>query len=745
MAKSADRYFGLDAFKIIERGFDPAHALESESIFSLSNEHMGVRGYFEEGGGASLRGSYLGGVYEAAPYRPDSAYKGFISRTHYMVTAADCLETRLAAMGEALDLTKCSFRDFSRVLDLRSGLLRRAFLWENAFAGRIEIVFERLLGMESPELLGQRITLTALDRDVPVTLMLGVNGNIRHQSTGECLWEEASKREGEMTLHTKTSGMAVRYTLATHAPSEATRACGYRSLSNEYAFTLAKGVQTEVTRVVSVCVARDGEALTQAPVMKSFDTLLEENKQHWGAFWRDSDVVIKGDPENQQGIRYCLFQLHSAYRGLDPRDNIGAKGLTGEAYNGHAFWDTETYCLPFYLLCDPVAARRLIEYRYHTLSGARERAKQLDLKGACYPVATMDGTEACALWQHSSLQMQPSTAVSYAIESYFRLTGDTDFLYHQGAEMLCEIARYVLSRGGWNENGFGFYGVMGPDEFHMMVSNDFYTNFMGKKALLFAAETLEKMDKADRAQLAAKIGLAPDEKDEWRRAAEGMILLRRDDGVYEQHEGYFSLPHLDVNAIPLTEFPLYEHWSYDRIYRTDMLKQPDVLMAMLLYPADFTREEMERNYAFYEPRCIHESSLSPSVHAILSCWLGRKQEALRFFGFATRLDLDNYNRNTREGLHLSSVAAAWVTIVEGFGGVRTDGGRLRLAPWLPAGWEELAFSLRIGGSLVRVQALRQELTLWCEGEPIAAECYGQPVVIGQTPLKLPVGKEDEHA
>ena len=733
MAKSADRYFGLDTEKIIEKGFDPRHALESESIFSLSNEHMGVRGYFEEGGSlATLRGSYLGGVYEAQPHRPESEYRGFVKRAHYMVTSADALATRLAIGGETLDLALCSFTDYVRVLDLFTGLLTRRFLWQTQHHGRVEVRFERLLSMTRPELLAQRITLCALDADAPAKLALSIDGNIAHQSTGQCLWKDVPLRErnaaDQLSLRTESTEMTALYTLRTACEGLREHARGYRTLGESYTLTLPRGREVAAERVVAVQVARRNEPIPPVPETADFSTLLAENREHWRAFWQSCDVEIKGDPENQQGVRYCLFQLHSTYRGLNPYDNIGAKGLTGESYNGHAFWDTETYCLPFYLLTDPDAARSLLLYRYQTLPQAKARARELDLPGACYPVATLDGTEACTLWQHSSLQMQPATSVAYAIQVYAETTGDTAFLHREGAEMLTEIARYVLSRGDWNEDGFGFYGVMGPDEFHMMVNNDFYTNYMGKKTLLYAADTVAALSSEELGRLVNQTGLGTDEPALWRRAAQAMVFMQRTDGVFEQHDGYFRMPHIDVLTIPQEEFPLYDHWSYDRIYRTDMLKQPDVLMAMYLHPDDFTARVKAANYAYYEPRCIHESSLSPSVHAIVAADLGRQEDALRFFGFATRLDLDNYNRNTREGLHLSSVAAAWVTIVEGFGCVRFGGGKVSLAPWLPEGWKGYKFSIRVRKSRLTVEVGAEGVTLACEGEPLAVCAYGEELV-----------------
>ncbi|MDD3334508.1 MAG: glycosyl hydrolase family 65 protein [Eubacteriales bacterium] len=735
MGKIADRYFGLDSNSIVEKEYDPAHSLESESIFTLSNEFMGVRGYFEEGGDMpSLRGTYLNGVYEVQPYKPESGYRGFVKRTHFMVTAADMLDTQLTLEGEALNLSRCQYGGFLRTLKLESGLFTRSFLWKTERAGDVEVRFERLLSMDRPGLLAQRITLCPLTKAALGSVMLSINGNVIHQATGKCQWTELEGTTDDLVLRTETTDISVRYRLLTRCPGKQTRKRGYRSISDRYELSLKRAEETVIERLVRVDIARTGEGFPEVADAPDFETLLKENQAHWAKFWHDGDVEIDGDPENQQGVRYCLFQLHSAYRGLHPSDNIGAKGLTGEAYNGHAFWDTETYCLPFYLLNDPNAAKALLLYRYHTLPQALERARQLDLQGACYPIATLDGTEACTLWQHSSLQMQPSTAVAYAIQIYSEQTGDKVFLAQEGAEMLCQIARYLLSRGGWSKDGFGFYGVMGPDEFHMMVDNDFYTNFMGKKALCYAYQTINSLAAKQRDVLKQKLSLRDDEPETWRQAADKMILLRGANGLFEQHTGYFSLPHTDIQAIPIDEFPLYEHWSYDRIYRTDMLKQPDVLMAMFLYPGDFTRQEKQANYEYYEPRCIHESSLSPSVHAILAGELGRRSEAATFFGFATRLDLDNYNRNTKEGLHLSSVAAAWVTIVEGFGGLRFHGGRIYLSPWLPKAWERLRFRLRVGTALLLVTVDQQEVTLVCEGGKAELTLYGNAVSVESYPV-----------
>lgn len=679
MAKQAERYFGVHPWKILESGYDPAHAEVAESVFSQANEYMGVRGYLEEAR-AAMRGVFLGGVYAEAP-TANPGYKGLIHQTHYMTCGADLFALTLEIDGMAVRPERAE--TFERELDMQSGLLTRTMTVRTAHGAHVTVKAERLLSMEHEQLAAQRVTMKS-NQPCHVKVRMFVDPEVKHQGMNRWDWHPC---DAPMMFETNRTGFRAKY-----------EAIGKTEFDGEL------NGQITLEKTVRVLVARPGADFPKAQQAKTFDALLEENRRHWDVFWQENDVEIWGSPEDQQGIRFCVFQLHQTYRGLDERNNIGAKGLTGEAYNGHAFWDSETYCLPYYLYGDRKAARNLLSFRYHTLEQAKARAKDLDCEGACYPIATLNGHEACSLWQHASLQMQPSTAVMYGIWRYLSQTGDTEFLKTMGIPMLVAISRYVVSRGDWDQQHahFGFYGVMGPDEFHMMVNNNFYTNFMGRKTLLYTLETLEQTHDSS-------VSLA--ERTEWADIAAHVALPVREDGVYPQHDGYCELPHTDIHAIPMEQFPLYNHWSYDRIYRTDMIKQPDVLMAMFLYPDDFTDELLAANYDFYEPRCIHESSLSPSIHAILASRLGRRQAARDFFGFATRLDLDNYNRNTCEGLHITSLAAAWLTIAEGFARLHIANGRVLLNPWLPEDWEGYSFRIRVKESRIRVSVTHEGTTL----------------------------------
>ncbi|MDR0293458.1 MAG: family 65 glycosyl hydrolase [Oscillospiraceae bacterium] len=763
MAKIADRYFHTDPWKVIERGFNPAYARVSESVFALSNEALGVRGCFDEGGSVdSLRGAYVNGVYELEEL--PKSYRGIVDKTHFMIPAADWLDTRVSVDGETLDLGKVRFSGFSRELDMRAGTLTRRFVWHTESGKDLCLTFLRFVDMNHGERAYQRITFEALNFSGSVEFASGITFDVKHEGRNACFWEatraELPADRGficAIQARTRSSGQEVFTAAVVTGAGEGRANRGKKAVARDTTLELTKGTPLHIDkRAVILFNGTDGESLWESgqtalreTAAVSLDEALEAQKAYWGEHWRVSDVIIEPSGETgaadgeQQGVRFCSFQMAQTYNGGSVRHNIGAKGLTGEAYNGHAFWDTETCCLPFYLFTNPAAAKSLLIFRYNTLPQAIERAKALDCEGACYPVATLNGDEACNLWQHASLQFQPSTAVAYGIRNYTQVTGDTGFLWEYGAEMLLQIARFLKSRAAQNPHTgeYGYYGVMGPDEFHMMVHNNAYTNYMGKRSLEYAAETLLALQTEKPeifARLREKTDLREGEIGLWREIAGRMALPVTEEGLFEQHDGYFNLPHIDIHAIPVAEFPLYDHWSYDRIYRTDMIKQPDVLMYLYLYGTSFSTAVKRVNYEFYEPRTIHESSLAPAIHSILAAELGKMEEAVSFFGYATRLDLDNYNRNTREGLHTTSIAMAWVNIVYGFAGLRSDGDLLRFAPRLPDRWSRLRFSLTYRDRVIKIEMTREGSRFaLTEGEAVEALVYGRPAVIGKDGLFVP--------
>ncbi len=762
MGKIADIYYKTEPFAVSEEGFDKAYSKVSESIFSLGNEYIGVRGYFEEGySGDSLRGAYFNGLYERR-FLQKGGYKGTLEFTEFMVNSVDWLYTRIYVNGKQLDLADAVITDFTRRLDLQTGLLRRSFLWEVERTTKVCISFERFVSMSNEKFAGQKITIEVIEGTANVEVIGGLDFGCIHESVGKCMFQVQERHtwptECAILAKTLNTNMSV-YAHARFEGSAGEGISGEESISaNRFTKTIQKGGSMTLKRTVFLAAARNEEeekgfeqekrSGISALRATSYESLFEDSKNWWKETWKTSDIQIDGDDLNQQGIRFCIFELHQTLHTAKYGAVFGAKGLTGEAYNGNTFWDSEVYCLPFYLFTNPDAAKSILKFRYDTLPEAKERAKALDVKGAFYPIATISGRECCDLWQHANLQLQASTGVFYGIWNYVHTTNDYEFLFRYGVEMLVEISRMLASRGDYNASGkhYGYYGVMGPDEFQMMVHNNAYTNFMAKKTLEYTVYALELMHKeaaAEYDRLAEKINLEQKEIEDFAKKAEDMLILQDEDtGIFEQHEGFFKLPHVEVSKIPIEDFPLYSHWAYDRIYRNDMLKQPDVLMFMMLYASEFSDEEMKSNFEYYEPRCIHESSLSPSIHSILANRLGKEELAEHYFGFATRMDLDNYNRNTAEGLHTTSIAGAWMNIVYGFAGFVSDGDMLMLSPTLPKSWNGYSFTLKIAGKSLKVQVKKQAVVLSYDSEePLKLRLYKKDIRVGREEKRYDMNKE----
>jgi len=764
MPKEANRYIAVDPFRIVEEDFHRERSKVSESLFTLSNEYMGVRGYFEEGyTGESLRGAFYNGLFEYRdiPHPTGTEFKGFVHQGHFMPNGPDWLYTRIRSFsGELLDLASSSFFRFKRILNMQNGELSRSFIWHISPEEEYGIVFRRFLSMVDPRYGMQSIEIESVKGPGVLEVILGVDAGTVHSEYGRACFRKENERiilfhdgaeeasdSGQIPLaqieqisRTRKSGRSVAVRLFITGNMDPEPGGNPDPVEDEdltalsLRFSLEKGKPLRLEREAAIILPRDNDrTLTRGASFPDFPEKvrlcflkgLERSGEDWTDFWRDNDITLEGDPENQQGIRFCLFHLRQSYHGRDPMLNVTAKGLSGESYGGWTWWDTETYCLPFYLFSNPESAKSLLLYRYHTLEGALKRSRELDCEGARYPMCTINGEEACGTWQHCDLEIHVSAAVAYGIYHYHRVTGDDAFLFGPGLEMLVEISRYYASRGDWSPRtgDFGFWGVMGPDEFQMMVHNNTYTNFLAQRAMLFTVETLatwEKKSPEGYQVLTERRSLKKGEPPEWERKARSMrINLDRESGIYEQHDGFFDLPHVDAESIPPDKYPLYKHWAYVRIFRNDLLKQPDVLLMQFLYGSSFSRKSKEANFCYYEPRCTHESSLSPAIHSILAYELGMEEKGWNYLGHAFRLDLDDFNRNSCDGLHTTSMASAWMNFVYGIGGLRSDGDTLSLSPILPRQWKGYAFSLRYRGSLLKVDVAREKWTLrLVEGGPL---------------------------
>lgn len=747
MPKVADQYLSVDPWLIVEEGYHPDRSRVSEAIFSSANEYMGVRGYFDEGySGDRHVGSYVNGVYEAR--KIGRSYKGISTSGNYMVNTVDWLHTRISAGGEVLDLHRSKFSDFRRSLDMRTGLVSRSFIWHVKGRGRMRVAFERFVSMQDAKLGGQRVTLESVDFKGSVDLVFALDFDTFHEASDRKNFWDVLRREagpGGAALLGRTQNTSKLL----YSGFRLTGGGRHRAFNEgkkagvSVALTLAPGGREAFEKMVvnearfskgaaEAAAWAQGSKLLKSLAAEGFDAAMARHRTYWDRLWNTLDCTIEGDPENQQGLRYCIFQLHQTYHGADPLANIGAKGLTGEFYNGHTFWDTEAYCLNFYLFNNPAAAKNLLLYRHHHLPQAIARAREIDCEGACFPFATINGEEDCGLWWIANTEIHVGLAVFYAIWHYTKITGDKEFLYKQGAELLVQLSRFYASRGQYGQKSgkFGLYGVMGPDEFKLMVNHNCYMNLLMKKTFETTAATLDEMARKAPAALRAlarKTGLKPGEKADWLgKARDTLVLQDKSSGVFEQNEGFFDMPHKELKSIPAKDFPLYHSWSYDRLYRYDMHKQPDVLLFLFFFNRSFSPAVKKRNYDYYAPRCIHESSLSPAIHSILASEIGYHAEAYDFAKYASRLDLDNYNRNTREGLHTTSLSAAWMNLVYGFGGMRSDGERLSFEPCIPRKWKSYSYRVLVRESVLEVRVDKREVQLrTVQGPPVEVDVYGR--------------------
>jgi maltose phosphorylase len=779
MAKIASKYFRVDPWLVTEEGFDPKRARVSESVFSLANEFMGVRGYFEEGySGDHLQGSYFGGLYENKAIGHPQVFKGLLTRENFIVNSVDWLHVRLTVDGETLDLAKSRYSDFTRTTDMRTGVMTRRLVWQTASGKRLAVKFERFVSMADQNLGCQRITLEALGAPAAVRVRTGLDFHTVHEIaagwnmneiTGsdrlvpiERFWQVLRKQASgplwAIEARTNTTRFSCASTMQLRLPAGA-KPNNIESddfVGCEMTLDLAPGKAAVLEKVVVNFWERPGvmspeqvwdRALELAKERASvtFDGALAAQKAYWDSRWPQIDIRIDGDPDSQQGIRFDLFQMHMTYRGGDDRLAMPSKGLTAEVYSGWCFWVVDTYVQHMMIFTAPEVARKLLMYRYRGLDGARQRARETDCRGARYPFCTIDGPESCATWQHADMEIHVGVGIYRALELYMLHTDDKEFLYSQGIEMLLEICRYYASRGGWSptKGDFGFYGVMGPDEYHTLVHHNHYTNLMGKKCFEYTLGVVAQMKKeAPKAwrEVSKKIGLDKQELADWKKKARKMRLLQnKKTGLCEQHDRYFDMPEVDVPAIGEDQIPIYKHWAYERIFRMGMVKQADVLLLPVWFAHEWPYEHKKVNFEFYEPRTIHESSFSPSIHSILATELGRLDMGYRFFQMIARVDLDDYNKNTAQGLHMTPKSGSWMAIVYGFGGMRTDLPELCFAPSIPPQWKSYAFRIAHRGSVIEVSVNQQAASFkLLQGQSQQVQVYGRPLTVTPQGVSVPL-------
>ncbi len=729
-------YIEVDEWKIIEQGFNPHHNKISESIFSLGNGRMGQRANFEEAySGDTLQGNYVAGVYYPDKTRVGWWKNGYPEYFAKVLNAANWIGIDIEIDGEQLDLAKCSITNFWRELNMKEGYLRRSFRAKTASGKLVEVESIRFCSIVDDEAGAIKYTIVPLNFNGEFTITPFIDGDVVNKDSNydEKFWDEIKKETqadgGYLQMRTKKSGFEVatgmQFKLVidgktikpTAEPIEKEKFIGVK-----VKVPVAEG---EVVTIVKYAAnlssqnyeAADLDANVKATLSriseKGFETMLAEQAAAWGKKWEMNDIIIEGDASAQQAIRFNIFQLNQTYTGEDDRLNIGPKGFTGEKYGGSTYWDTEAYCVPFYLsTADQKVTRNLLLYRYKQLGKAIENAKLLGFKdgAALYPMVTMDGTECHNEWEITFEEIHRNGAIAFAIFNYVRYTADEAYLADYGLEVLIAIARFWAQRVNWSDDRqqYVMLGVTGPNEYENNVNNNWYTSKIATWCMQYAVEVAEQIKATEPGKYAELI-----KKINFNEAAEfakfndivEKMYFAHDDKlqIFLQQDGYLDKEQILVKDLPASERPINQKWSWDRILRSCYIKQADVLQGLYFFEDQYDLDTLRRNYDFYEPRTVHESSLSPCVHAIIAAKLGDEARAYEFYLRTARLDLDDYNNDTEDGCHITSMAGTWMAVVEGFGGMRVRDGKLSFQPFLPAKWQSFSFNIGFRGSVLNIK------------------------------------------
>ncbi|RSZ59598.1 glycoside hydrolase family 65 protein [Massilia atriviolacea] len=740
-----------DPWSLRETSFDPATHFLHETLFALGNGYIGQRATPEEGysgpAGSSLDGTYLNGFYESeAIVYPEAAY-GLARTRQFMLNVPNAKGIAIWIGDERFDPLQGTLDRYERVLDFRTGVLRRSLEWTSAGGKRLGLVTRRVVSLADKHLFALDVELTALNFSGQVRVESGIDGAVRNQEAGDdprigsavsgpalhLLALEQGATMSSLTQRTHNSGFTLVSAIDTLAAVAGSAISRDLAASHSFTFDLDVMLPQRLTKYGVYFSSRDypeaelaglaGAALAKAR-LDGFDALCARQAAYLADFWDRADVEIAGDDALQQGIRFNQFHLLQSV-GRDGKTNIAAKGVTGEGYEGHYFWDTEIYIFPFFLYSKPDVARALLAYRYAGLEQARARARQMShAKGALYPWRTIAGEECSAYFPAGTAQYHINADIAYSIKLYLDATGDLDYMAQAGAEIVLETARIWIGIGNYDRAGrFCINEVTGPDEYTALVNNNYYTNAMAQMHLRFAAEIVDTLRGArahDFERIAQAIGLDDAEPAAWRRAA-GRMALPYDAalGIHEQDDSFLGKKPWDFAATPKENYPLLLHYHPLVIYRHQVCKQADVVLALLLLSDQFTQDDKKRDFDYYEAVTTHDSSLSSCIFSIIASEVGYHDKAYDYFLETARLDLDDTHGNTHYGVHTAAMAGTWMGVAYGFAGMRVADGALRFAPTLPPRWQHYQFRIHIHGALlqVRVDAAEARYTL-LQGESL---------------------------
>ena len=767
--------FPVDPWRLVESGFSDDDLGTTESVFAVGNGYLGMRANVEEGRESHSHGTFLNGFHETWPIRHAEEAYGFARVGQTIVNAPDAKLIRLYIDDEPLLLPVADLLEYERVLDFRTGVHTRDVLWRTPAGKRVHLRTTRMVSLTERHLAVMTFEVTMLDDAAPVA----ISSQILNRQDGEDEYHVPDKAMGEGVDPRKAERLIRRVlTPVLHnGDKENGRVeLGYRcadsgmtlgvvadhQFSTENVYTADIHVSEDLAKMVYRIDAEPGQTIKLTKLVsyhtsrgvpprelldrcrrtldraaaEGIEKLRDDQRGWLDDFWERSDVVVEGEDKIQQALRWNLFQTAQAYARAEG-SGIPAKGVTGSGYGGHYFWDTEIYVLPFLTYTRPQAARAALRFRYTLLDAARRRAHELAQAGALFPWRTINGEEASAYYAAGTAQYHINADIAYALAQYVSASGDQDFLVREGIDVLVETARLWADLGFWFDDdggSFHIHGVTGPDEYTTVVNDNLFTNVMARFNLRRAAEAVRELREIDGPEfdaLVERLELEASEIDEWERAAEGMSIPYDEHlGVHPQDLHFLEREVWDLAHTPLEQRPLLLNYHPLVIYRFQVLKQADVVLALFLQGELFTAEQKRADFEYYDPITTGDSTLSGVVQAIIAAEVGYDELALRYFLGALFVDLADLHHNTPDGVHVASTGGVWSALVYGFGGFRDYGGEFALDPRLPDTWASLTFRLTLRGSRVRVTVRSDELDLTIEeGEEVTLDVRGESVTV----------------
>ena len=748
----AEHDFPVEPWRLVERRFNRDLLGRSETLFAVSNGYLGLRGNHEEGRPAHDHGTFVNSFHEQWQIvHAEEAY-GLAKTGQTIIDVPDPKIIKLYVDDEPLYLPTAHLRYYERSLDLKRGIASRELVWETPSGKRVQVRSERFASTRHRHLAALSYEVTVLNADAPIVLSSQLLNRADASSPEDPVRDQFDPRATRTFEHRLLLNKALRHDGARMllgyrvADSGMRLGCGVdHRLDTACPATSEQEVSADLGKVIYTIEAEQGEAIRlekyaayhisrAVPAGELVDragrtldrarkvgweTLVEDQAEDVGRFWQGADVEIDGDPRTQQAVRWNLFQLMQAALRAEGT-GIPAKGLTGHGYEGHYFWDVEIFVMPFLTYTMPRVASNLLRFRHSMLEAARARAAELDHDGALFPWRTITGEEASAYYQAGTAQYHLNADIVYALRQYVQASGDEHLLDDVGVEILVETARLWADLGFTNDHGsFHLHSVTGPDEYTTVVNDNTFTNLMAAFNLEYAAAVLRRLKERDPdryALVANELGLTAEEIADWQRAADTMhVPFDEERGVHPQDEHFLDREVWDFARTPAERYPLLLHYHPLVIYRHQVIKQADVVLAMFLLGDRFSREQKRRNFRYYDPLTTSDSSLSPPVHAIVAAEIGDRDLAMHHFRLSLFMDLADVAGNVDHGVHVASTGGVWMSLVYGFGGLRDYHGRLSFNPALPAGWERLSFPLSIAGQRLEVTLTQGYLTLLLSG------------------------------